>query len=94
MSGTPQTTLQITNLPQHTHPLNCAGSANAFGPAGNLCAEESNQQTQVYASGAPSGQMNQAAIGPAGGNQPISIMQPYLGVNYIIALQGIFPSRN
>jgi len=32
--------------------------------------------------------------GIAGGSQPVSIMQPYLGINYIIALQGIFPSRN
>jgi microcystin-dependent protein len=37
--------------------------------------------------------MAAAAIGSTGGNQPISIVQPYLCVNFIIALQGIFPSR-
>jgi microcystin-dependent protein len=38
--------------------------------------------------------MNAGAISPTGGSQPFSIMQPYLGMNYIIALEGIFPSRN
>src|SRR5215213_1184255 len=38
MAGTPQVQLLLTNLPMHTHPLNCAGSADAFGPTGNLSA--------------------------------------------------------
>jgi microcystin-dependent protein len=38
--------------------------------------------------------MNPAMIGTAGGNVPFSIVQPYLCVNFIIALTGIFPSRN
>jgi microcystin-dependent protein len=33
-------------------------------------------------------------VGPAGGNQPHSVLQPYLCVTFIIALQGIFPTRN
>lgn len=33
-------------------------------------------------------------IGSTGGNQPVSIVQPYLAINYIICMQGIFPSRN
>jgi microcystin-dependent protein len=33
-------------------------------------------------------------IGPTGGNQPVSIMPPYLAINWIIALEGIYPSRN
>jgi len=63
MAGTPQVQLLITNLPMHTHPLNCAGSADAFGPTGNLSATESNQTTQVYSAGAVAGQMNQQASG-------------------------------
>jgi microcystin-dependent protein len=93
-SGTEQTTLQVNNMPKHSHALASGGGANAYGPSGNLCAEESNQSTQVYASGAPTGQMSAQAIGAAGENQPFSIMQPYLGLNYIICLEGIFPSRN
>lgn len=43
---------------------------------------------------ASSGVSGTIAIGIAGGSQPFSIMQPYLGMNYIIALEGIYPSRN
>ncbi|MCB0526116.1 MAG: hypothetical protein KDC86_16485, partial [Saprospiraceae bacterium] len=35
-----------------------------------------------------------ATAGNTGGNQPINVMQPYIAINYIIALQGIFPSRS
>jgi microcystin-dependent protein len=38
--------------------------------------------------------MSAATIGNAGGNLPVSIVQPYLAINFIIALQGIYPSRN
>ena len=38
--------------------------------------------------------MNPAMVGIAGGGQPHENRQPYLGVNFIIALEGIFPSRN
>ena len=51
-----------------------------------------------YSTVAPNVELNSGTITntvlPAGSNQPFSIMQPYLGVNYIIALEGIFPSRN
>jgi microcystin-dependent protein len=38
--------------------------------------------------------MNPQTIGQAGGSQPHNNMQPYLVINFIIALEGIFPSRN
>lgn len=47
--------------------------------------------TATLASSAVSGSIN---VGIAGGSQPFSNMQPYLGMNYIICLEGIFPSRN
>ena len=37
---------------------------------------------------------SQVTVGAAGGSQPHNNMQPYLGLNYIIALEGIYPSRN
>ena len=94
VSGATSASLTIQNLPAHNHVLNCTGSANGFSPIGAFNAEESNQQTQVYGTGAVAGAMNAQAIGATGGSQPISIMQPYLGMNYIICVQGIFPSRN
>ena len=52
----------------------------------------------IYATGTPT--INMAAgtvtvtVAPAGGSQPVGVMQPYLTLNWIIALQGIYPSRN
>lgn len=43
---------------------------------------------------APGAVTGSITVGIAGGSQPFSIMQPYLGMNYIIAIEGIFPSRN
>ena len=90
MAGVEQVTLTIQQIPSHTHPM--LGSANsATGPA---------PQGQVYAAadiysavGSPPVNMNPAAITPAGGSQPHDNLQPYLVVNYIISLFGIFPSQ-
>ena len=38
--------------------------------------------------------MATAVVAPAGGNQPFSVQDPYVGINYIIAVEGLFPSRN
>jgi len=38
--------------------------------------------------------LNAGAITPAGGNLPFSTTQPYLGLNFVIAVEGLFPSRN
>ncbi|HEY5406476.1 MAG TPA: tail fiber protein [Ginsengibacter sp.] len=93
-SGSENTTLLITNLPQHNHPLigtSEAGSTSdptgAFlGNTGALDPEYNTSGTHV--------QMNAAAIGLTGGSQPINNIQPYLAINYIIATSGVFPSRN
>ncbi len=42
----------------------------------------------------PTSRWRPPTVGIAGGSQPFSIMQPYLGMNYIICLEGVFPSRN
>jgi microcystin-dependent protein len=90
--GTPTTTLLSTNLPMHTHSLNCStGAATSTSPSGNYIA--ATEENPSY-SPSPGGNMNAQSIGVAGGSQPFSIMQPYLAMNYSIALQGIFPSRN
>jgi microcystin-dependent protein len=90
MAGVEQVTLTVQQIPAHTHPM--LGSANsATGPA---------PQGQVYAAadiysnvGSPPVNMNPAAITPTGGSQPHDNLQPFLVVNYIISLFGIFPSQ-
>lgn len=103
-SGTPTTTLLTTNMPAHAHSFSASGSmacktgsGDADSPGGNIPAGSATDEN--YAAPA-SGNGSMAPInvsgntGVAGGSQPFSIMQPYLGMNYIICLFGIFPSRN
>jgi microcystin-dependent protein len=94
-SGAQSVTLLSNQLPAHTHLLNCSSTGgNQPSPAGNFPAVESTGTSSNYSSNPPDGTMHPQTIGLAGGNQPVSIVQPYLCVNFIIALQGIFPSRN
>jgi len=104
-SGTPTVTLLTTNMPAHNHAFTngsatvpCSTAAgNADSPAGNIPAGSATDENYA-APGAANGNMNPLAVsgtvGVAGGSQPFSIMQPYLGMNYVICMFGIFPSRN
>jgi microcystin-dependent protein len=96
--GTQNTTLLANNLPLHNHLMQVnTGAGNAGAPNANLLAQgpviSGGVNTNVFTTSANT-TMSATAIAPAGGNQPISILQPYLALNYSIALQGIFPSRN
>ena len=86
-------TLLISETPAHTH---VPSANNALGtlPAavGNYWAKDSNGNA-VFGS-APNTTLNPAAIANAGGSQAHQNMMPYLTLNFCIALQGIFPSRN
>lgn len=89
-SGQETVTLISTQMPAHTHSLAAnSGAANDTIPNGNILSEGT-----IYRSGAANTTMNPAAIGQAGGNQPHPNMQPYTCVNFIIALEGLFPPRN
>lgn len=90
-SGTENVTLISTQMPAHNHLVNVSSDdATAKSPVGGVMAGAA---SPIYAA-APDAQMNAATIGPSGGNQPHANMQPYLVVNFIIALEGIYPSRN
>lgn len=97
MAGTENVTLLVNQIPQHNHAMMGSGDAQSVGGvAGNSLgsAPRGSGNGTVYAPGAT----NQVAMGSptgfTGGNQPHSNMQPYLAMNYCIALEGIFPSRN
>ena len=93
--GSPTTTLTASNLPPHSHPLNCVASGgNQPSPAGTLPAIESTGTSSNYSTTAATGQMSSAAIGPTGSGAPVSTVTPFLAVTFIIALEGIFPARN
>src|SRR5262249_2513414 len=85
-------TLNISELPAHPHtPVGSTTKPpTSPGAAGNLWSANS---AAPFAT-ASTASMNPACILPVGGNQPHENMSPYLVLNFIIALQGIFPSQN
>jgi microcystin-dependent protein len=97
--GEESATLTIDNLPMHTHQVVAStGSGSTGKPEGNVFAESPapgphRPPVSLY-SASPTTTMNGQALSSTGGDQPHNNMQPYLGLNFIIALQGIFPSRN
>ncbi|GAA3830731.1 phage tail protein [Nocardioides panacisoli] len=91
-AGVESVTLTTNQIPVHTHALTANDSqpGNAVTPGGNLPAMSLN--VVPFIQDATSGSFNAAAIGPAGGSQPHTNLQPYLCVNFIIAYDGLFPS--
>jgi microcystin-dependent protein len=95
--GAPAVTLQAANLPAHGHALNTTTElASTFVPGGAVPAARPRAGPVVYAAAGstPSVSLRAESVGLAGGTQPHDNMQPSLGLNFIIALQGIFPSRD
>jgi len=95
--GTETVTLNINQIPQHNHLL--IGSTNDAGKSGvqgSMFAHDSAADVDYLApySGGSQQPIAPGTIATAGGSQPHSNLQPYLAMNYSIALQGIFPSRN
>jgi microcystin-dependent protein len=95
IGGTESVTLLVTEIPVHNHTL----MADALDP-GDLTAPASNRvlaQTQGVFGYQPTASnlvtMAPQALPPAGGSLPHNNMQPYLTLNFCIALQGIFPQR-
>jgi microcystin-dependent protein len=75
--------------------LNVSSAAGTDGVPGTaVVLAASTARDKVYSTSAPNASLSPQAIGLAGSGLPHSIVQPYLAVNFIIALQGIFPSRN
>jgi microcystin-dependent protein len=98
-SGNEATTLSIANMPSHNHDENLAvavstGTNNTDDPDGAVLASG----PEIYNDGAPDADMGDnsitGAIENTGGGQGFSNRQPFTAVNFIIALVGIFPSRN
>lgn len=85
-------TLLQSEMPAHGHQLNAtANTATATSPAGGVLAQPARP---AYAAGGAASPMSASSLGNAGGSQPHNNMAPYLGLNFIICMEGIFPPRN
>jgi microcystin-dependent protein len=100
-AGAETVTLNSSQMPVHTHPLNATAATGTLpSPVGAFTATGADSQGGTSTDFAPASPvptlapMAAASIGVAGGSQPVSVVQPYLALNFIIALVGIFPSRN
>ncbi len=99
VGGAESHALTTAQMPSHSHSVGAAETATTNDPKGAVPAKTvgatPGSAPHVYGA-KPDGTttMNAAMIGATGSGQPVSILQPYLVINYIIALQGIYPSRN
>jgi microcystin-dependent protein len=89
VDGTESVTLTSQQLPAHNHTLGAHNDApTTKDPTNNVLAA-----AEIYASGV-NATTSPSAIGSTGGSQPHDNMQPFLGINFIIALEGVYPSRS
>jgi microcystin-dependent protein len=89
--GAETVTLNTSQLPNHSHQFKTTtDQANSKNPTNATLATS---KTEIYSNNTASINM-QDVIGKTGGNQPHENMPPYTSINFIICLQGIFPSRN
>lgn len=90
--GVESVTLTTQQIPIHSHPAMCHAGAGGATSAIPTNAVWNDSDVTQYTTLAPSGNMNAAALTAAGGSQPHENESPFLCINYIISLFGIFPS--
>ncbi len=90
-AGVEQVTLTTSQLPAHTHvPQAQSANGNSQSPAGGVWAQNALNQ---YSPSAPDANTDPAALANAGGSQPHDNMIPFLCINFILSLFGVFPSQ-
>jgi len=99
VGGVQSVSILTSNMPQHNHLVNVSTSPGGQpGPANNFIASAIDSQggnVLGFNTAATAGStLAPTSVGVAGQSLPLSIQNPYLGISYIIAMVGIFPSRN
>lgn len=91
--GAEEITLTVQQIPAHAHPaMGSSGTATSSSPANNVPARANTALVFPYGTDQPLTTLSPNAVAPSGGSQPHNNFQPYLCVNFIISLFGIFPS--
>lgn len=92
MGGVEEVTLTVQQIPSHTHAMLASNAfAQESSPGNNLYGRVRGRD--AYITGTDTTSLHNFMIGGAGGSQPHSNMQPYLAINFIISLFGIFPTQ-
>lgn len=92
--GSETVNITIKNLPSHNHAIKAVAEVGDEGlPNGNFLASNSSAN-KSYSTLSSNATMNNEMVEMTGANVPTPNMQPYLTVNYIICIEGIYPSRN
>ena len=92
--GSELVTLNINQMPSHNHTVNAVTSEGNQNLPTNSLPANTKTLDKEYSDANANTTMKATMVNPTGGNQPFGVTQPSLGVNFIIALQGIYPSRN
>jgi microcystin-dependent protein len=95
--GSSTVTLLVTGMPSHPHVAGCQTNPGGLpAPTNNVWSGLPGRPTPppVYTTAGPNTNMSPQALGQTGGSLPHNNMSPYLGLTFIIALQGVFPTRN
>jgi len=91
MAGVEEVTLNIQQITAHTHAMLATSSvSNQTSPANNVVAQSSTGK--LYVEDTPTANLANLTVGMTGGSQAHSNLQPYLCINFIISLFGVFPS--
>ena len=92
MAGAESVTLTVQQIPIHNHPFLAASALGGLPtPEGNVLAKLTN--IDMFSGDTTDTAMSPASVGPAGGSQPHENCQPFLCINFIISLFGVFPSQ-
>lgn len=93
--GIENVTLLTNQIPAHSHTLVVDGGVGTqSSPQGGLLAQLPPASSKLYHTPAGTVALAANSVGSSGGSQPHSNLQPYLCVNFIISLFGVFPSQN
>lgn len=96
MAGTEQETLTIQQTPSHNHPLQASTSTSTLSPGNALMTVPTSTQQGILPYNktiAPATPLHPNTVQAAGGSQPHENTQPFLCINFIISLFGVFPSQ-
>ncbi|WDF57773.1 tail fiber protein [Flavobacterium sp. KACC 22758] len=102
IGGTESVTMSTAQMPGHTHVAGvgtltiptCSTTGNTASPTNNILAGSDKAYTAEAPDGNLKPEITSITVGVAGASQPFDIIQPSLSTNYIICVEGIFPTRN